>query len=354
MRTRSRGIAAVKLWLSCDPVGTSWYADEIDGLRSVRVPRWGGVAWLMIVAPLASRYVVQAREPGLAGLALLCLVARSRRIVVLEFIRAAKSGHAAQIDRFVVHTLARAVHRFQVLTQFEVRQYAERYGIPADTFAFIEWPLRDDRKTLRTDGPAVGAPRAGSREVFSSGRASCDWPTLFKAAALASDWNLTVVCSGKEVDAVRKLNTVGAKIFADIPAGEHKRLLERCDVYVLCLRDDGISAGHIRLMSAIDSLKPVVATRVAGLYDYVEHMITAFEVPTEDPDALCAAVSELLDCDAVRTRLVESAEAATGDRTFSSYLTAVSGLCVRGASTGSISEQSGGSDASMSSRPLTR
>jgi glycosyltransferase involved in cell wall biosynthesis len=131
-----------------------------------------------------------------------------------------------------------------------------------------------------------------------------------------------------EVDAVRKLNTVGATIYSDISPGEHARLLQQCDVYVLCLRDDGISAGHIRLMSALDMSKPVIATRVSGLRDYVEHMVTAFEVPPGDANALRTAVATLLECDTIKARLITEAKTATAERTFSSYLKALSRVCV--------------------------
>ena len=103
--------------------------------------------------------------------------------------------------------------------------------------------------------------------VFASGRTACDWETLF-GAATAAEWELTVVCAAKDRERVERLARGRGEIHVEIPWAEHERLLRDRDLCVIAIEDRGLSAGHVRLMAAVEAGVPVVATDVPSLDGY--------------------------------------------------------------------------------------
>ncbi|MBW1996109.1 MAG: glycosyltransferase family 4 protein, partial [Deltaproteobacteria bacterium] len=71
-----------------------------------------------------------------------------------------------------------------------------------------------------------------------------------------------------------------------------ERLLRLFDVYVCTSLIEGMSNAMLEAMA--QSL-PVVATAVGGNTEVVSHQETGYLVASDDPDALAAAVIELLD-----------------------------------------------------------
>jgi glycosyltransferase involved in cell wall biosynthesis len=201
-----------------------------------------------------------------------------------------------------------------ILTRYERERYAGLYGLPPDRFVYVPWPLR-----FRSDSlPPFESSRPTA--VVCSGRAACDWETLFKAAESAS-WPLTVVCSASDRARVTRLNRSGrVRIRSEVTADEHQAMVSAATVYILCLRETDASAGQVRLMNAIRGGAPVVATRVRGLEDYARNDVTACVVEVEDAHALRACVDQLLSDPASRERLRASAFEQAGTWTFEQYL----------------------------------
>jgi glycosyltransferase involved in cell wall biosynthesis len=69
------------------------------------------------------------------------------------------------------------------------------------------------------------------------------------------------------------------------------RIYPDVDVLVVSSNNEGTPVSAIEAMA---SGRPVVATRVGGLPDLVDHRVTGMLVPPGDPDALAGAVLELL------------------------------------------------------------
>ena len=182
----------------------------------------------------------------------------------------------------------------------------------------IDWA----RSTGAPQPPAPG-PRRG---VLSSGRAWCDWETLFAAAA-GREWPLTVVCAGSDHERVAALNRDGrARVLTEVPRDEHDRLLGEAAVYAIALRDDAPSAGHVRLMAATDAGTPVVAGRIPALAGYLEDGVTARLVPPHDPAAMRAGIEELLAAPAEGERLAAAARERAREWTYAEYFAAVGRL----------------------------
>ena len=249
------------------------------------------------------------KSPGVTTFAVLegWFNRRRDRLVLLTFLprelpagrgrRLAFRGWSSLIERPALRRSMRAAH---VLTAAERTRYAAAYRLPEDRFRLIPWAF-----SRRGDPIGHGAARRGG--VVSSGRAYCDWETLFAAARIGS-WELTVICAERDRKRVGALaRERPARVLCEISREEHDRLLRNCAVYALCLRDDGPSAGHVRLMAAVDAGLAVVASDVPGLQGYVEPGHTALVVPPQDPRRLAAAIGSLLDDSALRTELSERA-----------------------------------------------
>ncbi len=154
------------------------------------------------------------------------------------------------------------------------------------------------------DEPAPAVERTG---VVVSGRAWCDWATVF-AAARGRDWPLTVVCGKQDLPEVGALNREGAaRVLVDVPGPEHDLLVGGAAVYVIALEDQLGSAGQVRLMTATQARTPVVASDVAALDGYVVDGETALLVPPGDPAALRTATERLLAKPEEASRLAERA-----------------------------------------------
>lgn len=170
--------------------------------------------------------------------------------------------------------------------------------------------------------------RARGEVVLASGRTSCDWETLFAAAA-GRPWRLVVVCGPADLDRVTGLNRDGrARVLVEVPHAEHARLLAEADVYALVLREDLSSAGQVRLMSAVEAGVPLVASDVRALEGYVVPGETALTVSPGDAARLRAEIERLLADPAERRQLRDAALARAETWTYVEYFEAVRELAV--------------------------
>lgn len=258
------------------------------------------------------------KSPGATTFAVLegWLNRRRDRLVLLTFLprelparrgrRAAYRAWMAVVERPALRRSMRAAH---VLTPAERALYASSYRLPEDRFRLIPWAFSRRGDPVEHDA----TERAG---VVCSGRAYCDWETLF-AAARIGNWELTVICSERDRERVEALNRGGrARVLCEISREQHDRLLRDRAVYALCLRDDRPSAGHVRLMAAVDAGLAVVASDVPGLQGYVEPGETALVVPPDDPELLASAVGLLLDDPGRRVELTQRGAERARHRTY--------------------------------------
>jgi hypothetical protein len=291
---------------------------------AARLPALRGLLVLRL-ARRARGLALTAAEPGATAVLLgEAWLRRRRAVVLLEVIerrpqRPLRRRAYEAWRSLVVHpALRRALAGAQTTSEGDERRLAAELGTGGGIVRRIDW--------ARSTG-AVATPVAGERRgVLSSGRAWCDWETLFAAAA-GCDWPLTVVCAASDRERVAALNRGGrARVLSEIPPAEHDRLLAGAAVYALALREDAPSAGHVRLMTATDAGTPVVAGDVPALTGYLEDGVTARLTPPGDPAALRAAIEELLASPGECERLAATALARAREWTYTEYFAAVSRL----------------------------
>lgn len=284
-----------------------------------------GIA-LFAASVRADAIAVVRTGPGWRALLLLrALFGRRRKLVALQFIVHPHRGRRRDRlwDRADVWAVRRALRAGLVLTTDEQRACVDRYRLPAERFPLVRWPSRL--------APAAELPPPAAEPlVLATGRAFCDWPTVF-AAARGAAWPLTVVCSHEDLAAVQRLDADGrATVLAEIPAHEHAALLRRATVLVVAMREREVSQGHVRLMDAADAGVPVVITQARALREYLVPGETALVVAPGDPAALRAAVDRLMADPAERERIRRAAFARSQGWTGEEYLAAVGAVLAEG------------------------
>ncbi len=274
-----------------------------------------------IVCPLASRGL-------LAFLILETMFGRSRRRVYLvEFLRPVPNSLKDKLKEAIHVRLCRWLFRHtlagaQVMTKWEVESYAKRYRLPQSRFEFISLPMMMNPTHL---SPISAAPNL---TVLASGRAACDWHTLFDASR-GSDWHLVVVCAKEDRAIVDKLNFDGrATVMSEISGDEHQRLLLNASVYALVLREINASSGQVRFARAIEAGIPVVASAVRGLDGYLVNEITGLAVPVGDATALRIAIDRLIKDATVHNSLRLSAYEEMRPRNLTTYISEIKRFCL--------------------------
>jgi hypothetical protein len=295
-------------------------------------------ALLVLAAAGADRVVLPKNAAG-TGTFLALEAALGRRRTVLAALLVREPPRArwrralygvwfALVERPAVR---RAVLAGHVLTEWERNEYARLYGIPTGRLGLIPWARSRAGAELP---PFVRDPDAG---VVCSGRAECDWETVFRAARRRS-WPLTVICGKRDLRRVRALNRDGrAEVLCEVPRSEHDERVRSSAVYVLCLEEGGPSAGHVRLMAVTDCGTPVIATAAPGLEGYVEDGVTAVLVPPGDPERLRAAIDGLLDDPKRRLALREAAAERARAWTYREFFNAMRSLVLEGVPSASVS-----------------
>ena len=289
-----------------------------------------GVLWY-ISSRKMQRVVCLFASPGLLSFLLLeSLFHRSRpRVVLVEFLRPRPVGFKASVKEALHVRICRSllpgtVSAVQVMTDWEGQHYAAKYRLPAGLFTTIPFPMMLNPSAL----PAL--PATPSAIVMASGRAACDWITLFEAARNAR-WALCVVCSQSDRAQVERLNQDGrAMVMSEVSPEEHARLLANAGVYALVLREQDASTGQVRLARAIEAGIPVVASDVRGLDGYLEAGITAVAVPPGDALALRRAIDRLLGDRQAYRELRARAYEAMRSRSLEDYVSRIKLLAVKG------------------------
>jgi glycosyltransferase involved in cell wall biosynthesis len=215
--------------------------------------------------------------------------------------------------------------------------FCRRYGIAPDRVAVTQLGVNDILRVW-DDGPVE--ERAEPPTVLCFGRLSPykGLETLYRAAPLVArhvpDVRFVVAgnpSNGYDLPPPPALASPASLEVhqAYIPNARLARLLRAATV-VVCPYHEATQSGVVLTAFALE--RPVVATAVGGLGEYVDHGVTGLLVPARDPESLAAALVRVLTDRALhstliagirRARATRLAWARTADQTLAVYADAL-------------------------------
>ncbi|MDE4192700.1 glycosyltransferase family 4 protein [Phaeobacter gallaeciensis] len=143
-------------------------------------------------------------------------------------------------------------------------------------------------------GRYTSAPHKGANLLFVGRLAAVKGlPILLNALRdLSGDWKLTVIGDGPDRAALEaQAQGLNVDFLGYRSQSEVAEALSSTDVFVLPSFAEGVP---VVLMEAMASAVPVVATRIAGIPELVDHATSGLLVPPGDPQELRAALDHML------------------------------------------------------------
>lgn len=143
-------------------------------------------------------------------------------------------------------------------------------------------------------GRYTSAPHKGANLLFVGRFAAVKGlPILLDALRdLSGDWKLTVIGDGPDRAALEaQAQGLNVDFLGYRSQSEVAEALSNTDVFVLPSFAEGVP---VVLMEAMASAVPVVATRIAGIPELVDHATSGLLVPPGDPQELRAALERML------------------------------------------------------------
>jgi glycosyltransferase involved in cell wall biosynthesis len=179
----------------------------------------------------------------------------------------------------------RGIDHITVPTTSEAGYYHRLFGFPLDriTFSPLGWYDMVSMLDISDEGT--------DGYIFAGGRSGRDYETLFEAV------------SGLQVQLVvnaRKFNVQGldcppnVKLQGFMPVQEYYALMARAQFVVLPLQDAPHAVGLGHIVQAMSAGKALVATRTAGVVDYVEDGQTGILVAPHCAQDMRSAIAYLL------------------------------------------------------------
>jgi len=177
----------------------------------------------------------------------------------------------------------------------------QNYGVPLEQIAWRPFPLYPGHFPPGGDVHACAT-------IFSGGEHLRDLDTLIAATErLPADVHVVdLYAFGEPFAGNAHLRHCGYVI----PQGFYNAIAKSRFVVLPLLEDRNCAAGITVMAMALMAGRPVVASSIAAVRDYIEHGVQGLLVPPGDPDALAAAITRLDTDRALLSALAAGARAA--------------------------------------------
>jgi glycosyltransferase involved in cell wall biosynthesis len=201
----------------------------------------------------------------------------------------------------------RNVSSMIVFSSGELELYSRELDVPLERIQFV--PFHSNiREIQRTQLGTYG---------FAAGRSLRDYRTFF-AAAERVDYRFVVVAERESVAHLRKPDNV--ELHCDIPRERYLELLQGARFVVMPSKAGYRSVGQVVALEAAAFGKPVIASDVMGIRDYVSHGVNGLLVQVGDVEALAATMQTLMTDDVMCKRIADkAAERVEKEHSFSAF-----------------------------------
>jgi glycosyltransferase involved in cell wall biosynthesis len=227
------------------------------------------------------------------------------------------SGEASWRKRLSRRLAYPKANRFLLHSRVFERDFAEAYRIPSDRICTVHLGALDVLRAWGEDGPIEDRPT-----VLFFGRLSVykGLETLYVAAPLVAEQvpDVRIVVAGRPVreyvppSPPHLPEPAILEVLDGYVSNPRAARLFREATVVACPYKDATQSAV--LLTAYGFERPVVATRVGGIPEYVKEGETGLLVPPDDPRRLADALVRVLRDDELRTRLQDGIRRARGDR----------------------------------------
>jgi glycosyltransferase involved in cell wall biosynthesis len=243
--------------------------------------------------------------------------------VILQFImREKRPTWQSRLKYAFMRWCLSSVHLCVCSSRSEARYYETAFNWPESKLSFV--PFHTDPRFLH-ERPTDG------NFIVAAGRTFRDYPTLI-AAFREIETPLVIVAGRANASLVASPNVT---MLFDLPLSELNALIASSMAVAVPLEERQISTGQSVVLQAMAFGKAVIATRVPGTEDYIEHMKNGVLVEPGDPVAFRDAVRLISADAALRQRLGRAARERILERHLPRhYASAVAQLLTSQRSTG--------------------
>jgi glycosyltransferase involved in cell wall biosynthesis len=254
-------------------------------------------------------YTVGCREAEIYGLVCSVFGSGKRPHVASEILldEPRPDSLAWRMKRTMRRFCCRHIAAMIVFSSGERDLYSEELQLPRERIQFVPFHTN------------ILEPRltAGGEYGFSAGRSLRDYATFF-AAAEKVDYRFVVVADHASVAHLSKPDNV--ELHCDVPRARYLELLQGARFVVVPSKAGYRSIGQVVVLEAASFGKPVIASDVMGMRDYVSHGVDGLMVAPGDAKALAAAMQTLAEDDAMCQKLsVAALERVRTKHTFETF-----------------------------------
>ncbi len=241
-------------------------------------------------------YTVGVRQAQMYGLLCACVGTGGKPHVATEIlldkVRAGSRvwGIKRALRRFAFRQTAKII----VFSEGERALYSRELQLPLERVHFV--PFHTNIQQPRFTAPGSYG--------FAAGRSLRDYKTFFAAVAKVN-FAFVVVADRASVANLRKPDNV--ELYCDVPRARYLELLEGARFAVVPLEAEYRSTGQVVVLEAASLGKPVIASDVMGVRDYISHRVDGLLVAPGNPEALRSAIQSLIGDDALGQKLARSA-----------------------------------------------
>jgi len=294
---------ASELGLSCEmiqePLPFDWESNWS------KLVKWYGPSLRVAIKGLRSRRskdVVLSFDPmcGLifASLARMLHLKTPPMVISMFLLRPWKSEFMDRLRHIFADYGLKRVRKIICFSSYEVARYSREFPRHAAKLAFV--PVGTDPTILDLEAEAARQKQEPPQPyVFSGGTTNRDYHTLAGAIRRLPDTRFKIIAKKGDFPGEQS----NLEFLDNVYGANYERAVLDSTIVVLPLYDQCFASGQLTLLRAMELGKPVVASDVPGVRDYITDGEDGVLVSAGDEAAMTEAIVRLLDDPDGRLRL---------------------------------------------------